>query len=62
MLVLQDWPNRWGIDSTRFHGPNVVSCKIADHKDDVETGGRRWVGISSGGGGTRSTGGRPPHL
>ena len=20
--------SRWGIESTRFHGPNVVSCKI----------------------------------
>ena len=27
-LVLQEWTNGWGIESTRFHGLNVVSCKI----------------------------------
>ena len=27
-LVTREQPDEWGIESTRFHGPNVVSCKI----------------------------------
>ena len=27
-LVTKDRPKRWDIDSTRFHGPKVVSCEI----------------------------------
>ena len=27
-LVSQDRPNGWGIELTRFHGTNVVSCEI----------------------------------
>ena len=27
-LGLQYRTNRWGSESTRFHGPNVVICKI----------------------------------
>ena len=27
-LVIREWTNGWGIKSTRFHGPNVVSCEI----------------------------------
>ena len=27
-LVTREWPDGWGIESTRFHGPNVVSCEI----------------------------------
>ena len=52
----------WGIESTRFHGLNMVSFKIADYGDGAETGGGRGVGIYPGGGGTISTGGVPPHL
>ena len=26
--VFQDRPNGWGVEATRFHGTNVVSCKI----------------------------------
>ena len=28
-LVIRERPVEWGIDSTRYHGPNVVRCKIA---------------------------------
>ena len=27
-LVTREMPIEWGIDSTRYHGPNVVSFKI----------------------------------
>ena len=27
-LVTRERPNHWGIESTRFQRPNVVSCKI----------------------------------
>ena len=27
-LVLRDWPTGWSLESTHFHGPNVVSCKV----------------------------------
>ena len=27
-LLTRERPNGWGIESMRFHGPNVVSCKI----------------------------------
>ena len=53
---------RGKIESTRFHGPNVLSCEIADYRDDGETGGGCGVGISAGGGSTISIGGLPPHL
>ena len=26
--MTREWPDGWGIESTRFHGPNVVSCEI----------------------------------
>ena len=28
VMVTTEWHNRWGIKLTRFHRPNVVSCKI----------------------------------
>ena len=27
-MVMREQPDEWGIESTRFHGPNVVSYKI----------------------------------
>ena len=27
-MVTRESPIRWGVDSTRYHGPNVVSCEI----------------------------------
>ena len=27
-MVSRDRTNRWGIESTHFHGPNVVRCNI----------------------------------
>ena len=27
-LVVWDWLKGWNIEPTRFHGPNVVRCKI----------------------------------
>ena len=27
-LVTREWTNGWGIESTRFHGPNMVSSEI----------------------------------
>ena len=27
-LVTREWAVRWGIESTCYHGPNVVSCEI----------------------------------
>ena len=35
-LGLRDWSNRCGIESTRFHGPNVVISKVVRKVSDVE--------------------------
>ena len=35
-LGSQDRPNGWGSESTRFHGTNVVSCKIVWKVLDLE--------------------------
>ena len=40
----------------------MVSYEITDYEDDGKTSGGQGVGISPGGGGTKSTGGVPPHL
>ena len=29
-LVMGGQPNEWGVKSTRFHGPNVMSCDIVN--------------------------------
>ena len=39
VLVSQDRPNTWDIESTHFHRPNVVSCKIV-------TGGKHTLLIN----------------
>ena len=38
-LELRYRPNRWGSKSTRFRGPNVVSCEIVRNVSDV---GPEW--------------------
>ena len=40
----------------------MVSYEITDYEDDGKTSGGQGVGIPPGGGGTKSTGGVPPHL
>ena len=37
-LGSKDWPNELGSETTHFHGPNVVSCKILWKLLDVEAG------------------------
>ena len=27
-MVLREWPEGWSVKSTRFHGPDMVSCEI----------------------------------
>ena len=27
-LVVREWLHGWSVESTRFHGPNVVSCEV----------------------------------
>ena len=27
-LVVREWLQGWSVESTRFHGPNVVSCEV----------------------------------